>query len=55
MKKLFALLSFIIVLPASLTSCGGNDEYTIVVGASAAPHAEILEVCKPILSEQGYT
>ena len=55
MKKLFALLSFIIVLPASITSCGGNDEYTIVVGASAAPHAEILEVCKPILSEQGYT
>ena len=55
MKKLFALLSFVFVLPATLTSCGGNDEYTIVVGASAAPHAEILEVCKPILQEQGYT
>lgn len=55
MKKLFALLSFAVVLPTSLVSCGGSDEYTIVIGASSAPHAEILEVCKPILKEQGYT
>ena len=27
---------------------------TIKVGASATPHAEILEVAKPILAEQGY-
>lgn len=56
MKKInLLLLSIISIACSSLTSCGVNDEYTIVVGASAAPHAEILEVCKPILEEQGYT
>ena len=51
---LLLLLSFITLAASGLTSCG-NDENTIVVGATAAPHAEILEVCKPILAEQGYT
>ena len=43
------LLSTICI--ASLVSCNQTrDENTIVVGASAAPHAEILEVTKDILS-----
>lgn len=67
MKKLLALvLAFILAL--SFTACGGNDEPTpqnndqpetkelvkIVVGASPAPHAEILEQVKDILLEDGY-
>ena len=48
------LLSTICI--ASLVSCNQTrDENTIVVGASAAPHAEILEVTKDILKEKGYT
>lgn len=48
------LLSTICI--ASLVSCNQtSDENTIVVGASAAPHAEILEVTKDILKEKGYT
>ena len=31
-----------------------NDPNKIVVGASATPHAEILEQAKPLLEEQGY-
>ena len=53
MKKINLLLSLISIASTSLVSCG-NDEYTIVVGASAAPHAEILQVVKPILKEKGY-
>ena len=46
------LLSTICI--ASLVSCNQtSDENTIVVGASAAPHAEILEVTKDILKEKG--
>ena len=55
MKKLIAvLLALILVL--SLTACGKKtDAKTIVVGASATPHAEILEQVKAALAEQGYT
>ena len=31
-----------------------NDDNKIVVGATAVPHAEILEVLKPLLEEKGY-
>jgi D-methionine transport system substrate-binding protein len=38
----------------SLTACSGaKNENKIVVGASPAPHAEILEFVKPMLAEQG--
>ena len=44
---------------ALTTSCKKNKEDAnpthIVVGASATPHAEILEQCKPLLKEKGYT
>jgi len=55
MKKLIALvLSALLLLPA-LVSCGGTDENTIKVAATSTPHAEILEICKDALAEQGYT
>lgn len=50
------------VLAVSLTACGKKDdseptpENTVLrVGASPAPHAEILEQVKPILAAQGIT
>lgn len=53
MKKLLLLL-----LALFLTSCASNstqDEKTITVGATIAPHAEILEQVKEVLKEEGYT
>lgn len=50
MKKYIALL-LTITLTLTLTACG-NDTYK--VGATAVPHAEILEQVQPILEEQGY-
>lgn len=66
MKKLLALF-IIALLSITLVACGGNDESesqtekegteegnkTLVVGASAVPHAEILEAAKPLLEEKG--
>lgn len=39
-----------------LAGCGAKeaDDKTIIVGASPAPHAEILEQAKPLLEEKGY-
>ena len=55
MKKIIALV-LALTLALSLTACGGSsDDKTIKVGASPAPHAEILEVAKDILAEEGYT
>ena len=54
MKKLIALLLIALLTLSLCTACAGKDENTIVVGASATPHAEILEVVKPILEEKGY-
>mgnify|MGYP001636457749 FL=1 len=56
MKKLFSLAS-IIALALILAACGnggGGKDKTITVGASPAPHAEILEKAKPILKDKGY-
>ncbi len=62
MKKLFACaLGAVLALGLSLPLCacgekGGNtDANTIVVGATSAPHAEILEVVKDDLAAEGYT
>ena len=58
MKRIIALIitvALLATLAVSLTSCNANDEKTIVVGASPTPHAEILNVAKDILAEQGYT
>ena len=43
-------------LLVSFTACSDSgDSKTIRVGASPAPHAEILENCKAALSAKGYT
>lgn len=57
MKKILSLLLVLVFAftALTLTSCGKTDDKTIVVGASPAPHAEILKIAKEILAEQGYT
>ncbi|WP_428911122.1 MetQ/NlpA family ABC transporter substrate-binding protein [Niallia sp. Krafla_26] len=52
MKKLLMLLLtslFVLVLAA----CGNAEGDKIKIGATSAPHAEILEQAKPILEEEG--
>ena len=51
-KKL--VLAILAILLVGVVSVAGVAEETIRVGASVTPHAEILEVVKPILAEQGY-
>ena len=55
MKKVLSLI-LAGVLALSITSCGGSksDDKTITVAATSAPHAEVLEQCKPLLKEKGY-
>lgn len=53
MKK-FAAVILALVLTLTLSAAAMADDNTITVGASVTPHAEILEVVKPILAEQGY-
>lgn len=62
MKKVLSLV-LTAALSLSLAACGTktdststkqDDKKTIVIGASATPHAEILEQVKPILAKEGY-
>lgn len=58
-KKIFTA-AVAISLSAALVACGTGTntsakENVLNVGASPSPHAEILEVVKPILAEQGIT
>ena len=56
MKKIVTLvLALSLTLGALLSLASCSDSKTIVVGASSAPHAEILEQAKDILKEKGYT
>ena len=56
MKKTITVIALVLALVLSLTACGAkNDAKTITVGATPAPHAQILEIAKEILAEQGYT
>lgn len=57
MKKgnLLVLLLTLVVALFSLVGCSKDDENKIVVGASATPHAEILEAAKDLLALKGYT
>ena len=62
MKK---ILSVVLILTLSITvlaGCGSkgtasptSEDKKIVVGASATPHAEILEAIKALVKEKGYT
>ena len=63
--KKFLTLTAVAVLSVGLVACGakkdskeasGADDKTITVGATANPHAEILNnVVKPLLEKEGYT
>lgn len=54
MKKVLAII-LVAVLSLSLCACNkATDEKTIVVGASTAPHAEILRECKDYIESKGY-
>ena len=39
---------------ASESASASKELKTIVIGATPAPHAEILEAAKPVLQEEGY-
>ncbi len=55
MKKIIAVI-LSLVLALSLAACGPkSDEKTITVGATPAPHAQILEIVKDQLAAKGYT
>lgn len=65
MKKVFALIATLLIATLALAGCGNTgsngsssaakESKTIKVGATAVPHAEILEQVKPILEKQGIT
>lgn len=59
MKKTLKKSLAVLLASALLLSFGGcsseKENKTIRVGASPAPHAQILEVCKEPLAEKGYT
>ena len=55
MKKRLIALTLAVLLVLALGACSGKaDSKTIKVGATPAPHAEILEVAKEILAKEGY-
>ena len=60
-KKISLVLALVLVFSAVTVfgGCGkkddGADSKTITVGASPAPHAEILQVAKELLAKEGYT
>jgi len=55
MKKILSAV-LACVMAFAVTSCGKKEENkkVIKVGASVTPHAEILEIAKGILAEEGY-
>ena len=56
MKKRFAVLTLALALILTLTACGGSgDSKTLKIGATPAPHAEILEQAKELMEKEGYT
>lgn len=59
MKNLKKLGLLALVLTFTLIFCtacgGGDDDKTITVAATPAPHAEILEQVKDVLADEGYT
>ena len=58
MKKIVTLLLAVCLLASLLVGCASKsktEDKTIVVGASATPHAEILEQVKDALAKDGWT
>lgn len=56
MKKTLSLLLVLTLAFTLLAGCGSktSESKKIVVGATPAPHAEILEAAKEVLKEKGY-
>lgn len=56
-KKIIALTLAAAASLSLLAGCGSktSDAKVITVGASPAPHAQILEVAKDVLAKEGYT
>ena len=56
MKKTIAIALVLVLTVALLAGCGSSkkEAVKIRVGATPVPHAEILEVAKEILAENGY-
>ena len=63
MKKLVSLLLLLSLTLVGAVGCGGDNATTngdnteltpVVVGATPTPHAEVLEVLKPMMAEAGY-
>ena len=59
MKKVLALIGTLLIAAMAFAGCGGEqqaaktDSKTLKVGATAVPHAEILEIVKPLLEKDG--
>ena len=58
MKKNLAVILAVALLALSLAACGQSaapaaGSVKLTVGASSTPHAELLEIVKPALAEQG--
>lgn len=56
MKKTFLTAAIALLAAAAIAGCGAKkDDKTLTIGATPAPHAEILEVAKEVMKEKGYT
>ncbi len=66
MKKLFLILTGLLLAALTIAGCGGDSKpaasssssssssaKVLKIGATPVPHAEILEIVKPILAKQG--
>ena len=58
MKKKLAIVLAVALLALSIAACGQSaapaaETVKLTVGASSTPHAELLELVKPVLAEQG--
>ncbi len=58
MKKKLAIILAVALLALSIAACGQSaapaaETVKLTVGASSTPHAELLEIVKPALAEQG--
>lgn len=55
MKKILSLILAAVLLTFVFAACGKADTTKVVkVAATSAPHAEILEQCKALMTEKGY-